>query len=133
MALKRYLKKGDNLVFALQLNLPEAEIHYKKWGDEQTAKEGDWLVKNGGETYTVDRASFDQTYRKIDDQTYQKIAPVWAGVAQADGKIATKEGFTHYRAGDYLVYNNADKTDGYAITKQDFDEAYVEENLTTRK
>lgn len=128
LALKQYLQKGENFVFALPLDLPEAEIRYKKWGGNQAAKEGDWLVKNGDETYTVDRESFDQTYQKIDNLTYRKNAPVWAEVAQTDGKITTKEGFTHYRAGDYLVYNNADRTDGYALTKQDFDDAYVETN-----
>ena len=43
---------------------------------------------------------------------------VWAEVAAVGGAIQTKEGMSHYKAGDYLVYNEEDGTDGYCMTAE---------------
>jgi hypothetical protein len=55
---------------------------------------------------------------------YEKIAPVWAEVASCSGTIPTKEGSTAYEAGDYLVFNDADRKDGYAMKPSTFRDLY---------
>lgn len=122
--LKKYYKKKSLIVNAMQIALPDCEVNYKKWGGDQTAKSGDWIVENNGESYTVEEESFKNTYQHIKADQYKKTAPVWAEVTEQAGKISTKEGESEYSAGDYLVYNNADRTDGYATKKQDFESNY---------
>jgi hypothetical protein len=39
--------------------------------------------------------------------------------------VNTKEGATAYRAGDYLVSNNRDGSDGYAVSARKFEEMYT--------
>ena len=41
--------------------------------------------------------------------------------------MKTKEGATRYEAGDYLVSNNSDGTDQYAIEAAKFETMYVED------
>jgi hypothetical protein len=94
-------------------------------GSLQTCKQGDWLVTNGRDTYTVDRDSFAQTYRQSGPGTYVKVTPVWAEVATATGEVRTKEGIRHYRAGDYIVSNWRDGSDRYAVPKAEFERMYV--------
>ena len=81
-------------------------------------------MNNQGETYTVDAASFERTYRMVTPGVYEKFAPVWAERVTAAGSISTKEGATAYQPGDWLVYNNADRIDGYAMTAAKFNELY---------
>jgi hypothetical protein len=50
--------------------------------------------------------------------------PVWAEAASEDGSIATKEGRTQYRKGDYVVFNDEDGTDGYAMSAKKFESRY---------
>jgi hypothetical protein len=38
--------------------------------------------------------------------------------------VKTKEGTTHYDAGDYLVYNEPDGGDPYAVSKENFERMY---------
>jgi len=52
----------------------------------------------------------------VSSGVYTKTAPVWAEVTKAAGAIETKEGVTEYLAGDYLVFNGAERVDGYAVT-----------------
>lgn len=56
---------------------------------------------------------------------YTKTAPVWAEVTKAAGAIETKEGVTEYLAGDYLVFNGAERVDGYAVSREKFESMYV--------
>jgi len=42
---RRYRKKPDQFVVAVQLALDTNGFTYKKWGAEQRCKRGDWLVK----------------------------------------------------------------------------------------
>ena len=74
--------------------------------------------------YTVDASSFARTYRSIGAGKYLKHAAVWAKQAQAAGVVVTKEGETHYQAGDYLVSNHLDGQDSYAISKEKFKTLY---------
>lgn len=121
---KRYRRKPDQYVVAVQLSLDTDGFAYRKWGDEQRCKPGDWLVDNQGDVYTVDAEVFARTYREQRRGAYIKTTPVWAELAAQDGHVATKEGRTHYRAGDYLVSNNEDGSDAYAIGAAKFEAMY---------
>jgi len=121
---QKYRKRAGTLVVAVQLNLDTGGFTYRKWGSEQTCKPGDWIVNNAGDVYTVDRESFARTYRAEGASLYRKIAPVWAEVADHDGSIQTKEGLTHYKAGDYLVFNDEEGRDRYAVAAPSFEAMY---------
>lgn len=123
--LKKYRMKGEAAVTAVQVDLDTGGFSYQKWGGTQSCKAGDWLVNNEGETYTVDRESFEATYSQVSPGVYTKTAPVWAEVAEEPGAIETKEGVTHYEAGDYLVFNGPDRQDGYAVRAKKFEAMYV--------
>lgn len=113
---RRYRRKPGQFVVAVRLQLDTAGFSYHKWGADQRCKQGDWLVENDGDTYTVDADVFARTYREIRHGAYLKITPVWAEIAQVAGEVTTKEGQTRYAAGDYLVFNDEDSKDGYAMT-----------------
>jgi hypothetical protein len=121
---RRYRKRVDRPVIAVCLNLDTKGFSYRKWGDEQRCKRGDWLVDNDGEIYTVDAEVFARTYRPVGPAQYAKATAVWAQVADAAGSVPTKEGVSHYAAGDYLVSNNEDGTDAYCMTAEKFESMY---------
>ena len=122
--MNKYAKKKALRVIAVQLDLETGGFTYHKWGSAQTCKAGDWLVNNDGDVYTIDRDTFANTYRAVSPGVYEKVAPVWAEVAETAGKIETKEGVTNYNSGDYLVYNNKNREDGYAVEATKFEEMY---------
>jgi len=121
---RQYVKRASQFVVAVQLDLDTPGFTYKKWGGTQTCKPGDWLVNNGGDIYTVDRDTFSRTYESTGPGTYVKRTPVWAQVAGEAGAVRTKEGATQYEAGDYLVYNQPDGGDAYAVAKDAFEKMY---------
>ena len=121
---RRYRKRLDQSVVAVQLDLDTDGFTYRKWGGEQRCKRGDWLVDNKGDTYSVDGEVFARTYRGVGPGVYVKTTPVWAEVASKSGRVPTKEGESHYDAGDYLVYNNEDGTDPYCISASKFESMY---------
>ena len=108
----------------MRLLLETDGLVYRKWGGEQRAKSGDWIVDNDGDVYTVDASVFARTYRETGPGTYVKTTPVWAEQADQAGSIKTKEGVTHYDAGDYLVSNHSDGSDEYAIGAEKFASLY---------
>lgn len=120
----RYRKRADLAVTAIPLALDTAGFTYRKWGGEQCCKAGDWLVDNEGDIYSVDAQVFERTYRRVGPGRYVKSTPVWAEVATAAGSVATKEGVSHYQAGDYLVANQADGDDAYCIGRAKFEAMY---------
>ena len=122
---RRYLRLADRPLVAVRLLLDTDGLVYRKWGGEQRAKPGDWIVDNDGEVYTVDADVFARTYRPTGPGTYVKTTPVWAERAQHGGSVKTKEGATRYEAGDYLVSNNEDGSDAYAISAAKFDTLYT--------
>ncbi|MCP5144483.1 MAG: hypothetical protein H6978_06635 [Gammaproteobacteria bacterium] len=122
--LARYRKKQQQVVTAVQLALDTDGFTYRKWGGVQRCKPGDWIVNNDGDVYTVDAESFADTYAQISPGRYVKTAIVWAEVAANDGAIETKEGATQYSAGDYIVYNGPQRTDGYAVKTEKFQSMY---------
>ena len=122
---RRYLRRPDRSVAAVRLALDTDGFVYRKWGGEQHAKAGDWIVDNEGDVYTVDAEVFERTYRSTGTGTYVKTTPVWAERASSAGSVKTKEGVTHYAAGDYIVSNNRDGSDGYAMTAAKFESLYT--------
>ena len=118
------MKRASQFVVAVQLDLDTLGFTYKKWGDTQTCKRGDWIVNNNGDTYTIDSESFARTYRSNGPGTYVKSVPVWAEVASTAGSVRTKEGATYYEAGDYLVANEETGVDAYAVSRAEFERMY---------
>src|SRR5262252_8633948 len=121
----RFVRRPDRSVAAVRLALETDGLVYRKWGGEQRAKTGDWIVDNDGDVYTVDADVFARTYRRTGPGTYVKTTPVWAQRAPQSGSVKTKEGATHYEAGDYLVSNNEDGSDQYAVSAAKFDALYT--------
>jgi hypothetical protein len=123
-ARRKYVKRAGLAVAAVQLALETDGFTYRKWGGVQTCKAGDWIVDNAGDVYTVDRATFERTYRQSGTGAYVKTTAVWAEAAREAGSVRTKEGETHYQAGDYLVFNEEQGGDGYAVTAGKFEAMY---------
>ena len=119
-----YRRRPGRPVTAIRLNLDLEDFTYHKWGARQRAKPGDWLVERDGEVHSVDAESFARTYRQVGPATYVKEATVWAKPADEAGAIPTLEGETHYRRGDYLVWNDREGRDGYAMDKATFETLY---------
>lgn len=128
---RRYVRRPDRPVAAVRLSLDTDGFVYRKWGGEQRAKPGDWIVDNDGDVYSIDAESFARTYREISRGAYVKTTPVWAEQAPAAGSVKTKEGVTHYQAGDYVVWNNSDGSDAYAIDAAKFEALYVLDTMGT--
>ena len=124
----KYRKKPNNFVIAVQLDLKTEGFTYQKWGAEQKCKQGDWLVDNDGDIYTVDSQVFEKTYRQISAGTYVKTTPIWAERAKESGYVKTKEGQSSYEKGDYLVYNNEDGSDAYCMSASKFKSMYELDN-----
>jgi len=124
--MREYRKRHFSLITAVKLDLETTGFTYKKWGGVQTCKPGDWIVDNEGDAYTIDSDVFASTYSPADTPgRYQKNSSVWAKTAKEDGSIRTKEGVTHYKAGDYIVYNDREQRDGYAVAAEKFEEMYA--------
>lgn len=120
----KYVKRANQAVVAVQLTLDTHGFTYRKWGADQACRSGDWIVDNNGDVYTVNRETFERTYRRVGAGVYVKSAPVWAEVAKEAGCVKTKEGATNYLAGDYLVFNERDGGDPYAVSAAKFEEMY---------
>ena len=120
----KYVKREHQTVVAVQLALETTGFTYEKWGATQTCKQGDWIVNDGGDVHTVDQESFARTHQEVSPGVYLKTGHVWAEVADAAGQVSTKEGVTHYQAGDYLVFNEEEGGDAYAVPADKFKEMY---------
>jgi hypothetical protein len=127
MRRRRYIRRPDRPIVAIRLPLDTDGLRFHKWGSEQRAKPGDWLVDNDGDIYTVDAAVFARTYRPVDGTRgiYIKITPIWAERAEQAGSVRTKEGVTQYGAGDYIVSNSSDGSDQYAMPAHRFERLYT--------
>lgn len=126
---QRYRRRPDQAVSAVRLALDFDGFSYRKWGDVQRAAAGDWLVDNGGDVYTVAALTFERTYTQTGPGRWVKSAPVWAEQAKQAGSVATQEGRTHYGAGDWLVSNNEDGSDAYAISAAKFEQLYEPDDV----
>jgi len=130
---RKYRKKKDATVIAVQLDLATDGFSYRKWGAEQTCHAGDWIVNNNNEVYTVNSESFAETYKPVSPGIYYKEGTVWAERANQAGVVKTKEGETCYDVGVYLVSNNKDGTDGYAVERDKFEDMYELVDEVTEK
>lgn len=130
MTRRRYRSRTDRFVVAVQLKLDTEGLTYRKWDNEQRAKPNDWLVDNGGDVYTVDATSFAHTYTELRRGHYLKTASIWAEQAESGGRVATREGHTAYAKGDWLVSNNEDGSDAYAIAAERFGQLYEPDDRT---
>jgi len=123
------VRKLQRPVAAVQLSFDMDDLVYRKWGAEQRAKRNDWLVDNQGDVYTVEAEVFARTYRAVDPTAqpgaFVKTTAVWAVEATEAGAVRTKEGVTHYEAGDFIVSNEPDGSDSYAIARDKFNELYA--------
>lgn len=70
--LKRYRRRKNATVVAVQIDLETDGFTYQKWGDVQVARAGDWLVNNNGSVYTIDSRVFERTYSEISLGLYEK-------------------------------------------------------------
>ena len=122
--MNRYRKREQQTVTGVQLNLDTEGLTYFKWGGQQRCQAGDWLVNNNGDCYTIDKDSFSKTYEKVAPGQYVKSAPVWAYQVMQPGRVKTKEGFTEYESGDYIVSNDLEGADSYAVSKEKFEAMY---------
>ena len=118
--LREFRRKEKTTITAVRLDLETDGFAYRKWGGTQRCKPGDWLVSNGADTYTIDADTFARTYRAVSPGVYRKDVPIWAERAETAGVLPTKEGSTAYEAGDMLVFNDVERTDGYAIPAEKF-------------
>ncbi len=121
---RRWRRRPGQPVVAVQLKLDMDGFEYRKWGAEQHCKANDWLVENAGEVYTVDADSFARTYTAHGPGIYVKTGKVWAEQATGAGRVRTKEGSTGYEAGDWLVSNEEDGSDAYAVDARTFETQY---------
>lgn len=121
---KRYRRRPGLPVVAVQLKLDTDGFIYRKWGGEQRCKANDWLVDTGSTVHSVDAESFARTYTAVSQGLYVKTGKVWAEQAAQAGKVHTKEGHTSYEAGDWLVSNEEDGSDAYAIRASKFGDMY---------
>ena len=123
--MQKYRRRG--CVTAVRLDLDTEGFTYQKWGGVQFCKKGDWIVNYKSDAYTVDAESFERTYRMLSPGVYEKTVSVWAERANEAGVIQTKEGSTAYVQGDYLVFNEPGRKDGYAMSADRFHELYEAE------
>ena len=56
---------------------------------------------------------------------------MWCEVASEAGSVKTQEGTTAYEKGDYLVSNEADGGDAYAVAKDKFEAMYARTDEAT--
>jgi hypothetical protein len=122
---RRYVRRPDRPVAAVCLALETDGLVYRKWGADQRAASGDWIVDNDGDVYTVQADVFARTYRQVGTGAYVKTTPVWAERQAHAGSVGTAEGRTHYDAGDYVVSNNEDGSDRYAVAAATFEALYT--------
>lgn len=123
---RKYRKREQKIVIGVEINLETDGFRYNKWGGVQKCSAGDWLVNNGGACYTIGSENFAKTYTELQPGQFAKTAPVWASQADEAGKVKKNEGFTKYPRGDYIVCNNEDGTDVYAVEIIKFEEMYEE-------
>ena len=122
--MNRYRKRENKIVTGVQLNLDTEGLTYFKWGSQQRCKAGDWLVDNDGDCYTISADSFSKTYEKVAPGQFVKVALIWAHKVSESGRVKTREGYTEYEPGDYIVSNDQEGSDSYAVSKAKFEAMY---------
>jgi hypothetical protein len=122
---QKYRKRVNSIITAVQLKLDTTGFTYTKWGGVQHCEQGDWIVDNNGDVYTIKSDIFAKTYSEISPGRYTKTASIWARVATESGVIKTEEGSSNYEPGDYIVFNEGDEK-GYCMRAEKFNAMYEE-------
>ena len=118
---RRFVRRPDRVIAAVRLAFDMEGFRYRKWGGEQFARPGDWVVDNDGDVYTIDAEVFSRSYRQVATGAFVKTTPVWAFRAEVAGVVQTAEGATSYERGDYLVSHHEDGSDAYAVSAEKFE------------
>ncbi|RLB39096.1 MAG: hypothetical protein DRH30_10435 [Deltaproteobacteria bacterium] len=103
-------------------------LKYRKWGGDQVAKPGDWLVFSNDSTYTIDADEFEKTYERVSDGVYQKSSLTYARELVGNGSWPTLEGDSDYSEGDYLCASNPKMNDAYPVDRGVFLDTYRSAN-----
>lgn len=111
---------SNRVVHAKQLN--EACTWTTKHGSLLSAQPGDWLLKEGGQEWTVARNIFEKTYTACGEGEYVKSAPIRAVKLDAPAVISTLEGESEAKEGDYLASNP--EGDIWPIPAEEFERVY---------
>lgn len=91
-------------------------------GSSLTAQPGDWLVSDGGSSWTVAADVFAATYRESGDGKFTKTAAVVARQLPVKVTILTREGPATAEAGDWVVRNPGGEA--WPVPKAEFERRY---------
>ena len=108
----------------MRLDLDTDGFTYRKWGGTQRCKQGDWLVNNGGDIYTIDQETFSRTYRRGRGRPVRERESGLGGASHVGGFDHDQRRIDRHEVGDFLVFNDPDGRDGYAVTAARFHELY---------
>ena len=124
MTKKQYRKIERAVITAVQMDLDCAGFTYKKWNNVQKCQQGDWVVNNNGDCYTIRADVFAKTYEFVSKGQYRKTAIVWAEQTNTERSIETNNGAVQCQAGDYIVSNVGFQDDSYVVSKEKFEAMY---------
>ena len=113
---------GIDLSSSLEIT---SDLGYRKWGGDQSASVGDFLVLNpaaGNDLYTCEKTVMLSTYEEVTPNEFLKTASIEAREATSSGEIRTLEGFSKFQPGDFIVTNPGG--DQYVISARNFHEMY---------
>lgn len=100
--------------------------HASDWttsrGDVLHANAGDWWVIDGDDRWSVVDSIFRETYRRVDDDQFQKIAAVTAVPMSEAFTVATLEGPASGGPGDWLLRNASGEC--WPVTRAEFERRY---------
>ena len=112
-------------VTAIQLDFDNVTLTYHKWGNDQKAVSGDWIVNNYGDVIAVNREIFARSYRAIGNGQFLQTGHVWVKQTIEPGTLQTKNGKINYQAGDHLVFNDPEGNHGIVVKANVFSEYYL--------
>lgn len=122
--LNKFVRKAIP-VTAVQIDFDKVKFTYHKWGAEQKATTGDWIVSTHGDVVTVPREIFARSYKTIGHGQYLQTGNVWVRQTIEPGVLKTNSGQINYQAGDYLVFNDPEGNQGIVMKANTFTEFYL--------
>lgn len=124
-AYRRYKRKGNEVVIAIQLDLDTEGFSYQKQGAERRCNAQDWLLSDRSGTYAVDDSTFARAFEEIGVGQYTMVGIVRAKVSDSAGHIRVGQRKVPHEPGDYLVWDESTQSIGYAVPKDWFEASYV--------
>jgi hypothetical protein len=122
--LNKFVRKAIP-VTAIQIDFDKVSFTYHKWGSDQKATSGDWIVNTNGDIFTVPREIFARSYKMIGHGQYLQTGDVWVRHTIEPGFLKTNNGKVNYKAGDYLVFNDPEGNHGIVVKPNIFTEFYL--------